>query len=40
LGDSFIRSSGGDPMAEKVIGDLRDYCAHFADKMEVLMPQQ
>lgn len=36
LGDSFIRSAGGDPMAEKVIGDLRDYCAHFAEKMEVI----
>ena len=39
LGDSFLRSSGGDPMAENVIGDLRDYCAHFADKMEVLEQQ-
>ena len=39
MGDSFLRSSGGDPMAEKVIGDLRDYCAHFADKMEVLEQQ-
>lgn len=39
LGDSFIRSAGGDPMAEKVIGDLRDYCAHFAEKMEVLEKQ-
>lgn len=39
LGDSFLRSSGGDPMAEKVIADLRDYCAHFADKMEVLEQQ-
>ena len=39
LGESFLRSSGGDPMAEKVIADLRDYCAHFADKMEVLEQQ-
>lgn len=39
LGDTFLRSSGGDPMAENVIGDLRDYCAHFADKMEVLEKQ-
>lgn len=39
LGDSFIRASGGDEMADKVIGDLRDYCAHFADKMEVLEQQ-
>ncbi|EEI93972.1 gliding motility protein GldC [Sphingobacterium spiritivorum] len=40
LGDTFIRSAGGDPMADKVIGDLRDYCAHFAEKMEVLEQQQ
>ncbi|GGE07630.1 hypothetical protein GCM10011516_01700 [Sphingobacterium cellulitidis] len=39
LGDSFLRSSGGDPMAEKIIGDLRDYCAHYADKMEILEQQ-
>jgi len=36
LGDSFLRAAGSDPLAEAVIGDLRDYCAHFADKMEVL----
>jgi len=35
MGDSFLRASGGDPMAENVIGDLRDYCAHFAEKMEI-----
>ena len=39
LGDSFLRSSGGDPMAEKVIADLRDYCAHYADKMDILEQQ-
>lgn len=39
LGDSFLRASGGDPMADNVIGDLRDYCAHFAEKMEVLEQQ-
>ena len=39
MGDSFLRASGGDPMAEKVIGDLRDYCAHYADKMEILDPE-
>jgi len=39
MADSFIRSSGGDPMAEKVIADLRDYCAHYADKMEILEQQ-
>src|SRR5690606_36652999 len=36
LGDSFCRSSGGDPLVEKLIGELRDYCAHYADKMESL----
>ena len=36
LGDSFLRAAGSDPLAEAVIGDLRDYCAHFAEKMEVL----
>src|SRR5690606_38364324 len=36
MGDSFLRAAGGDPMADKVIGDLRDYCAHFAEKMDVL----
>ena len=40
LGDTFVRASGGDEMAEKVIGDLRDYCSHFAEKMEVLMPEK
>ena len=39
MGDSFLRSSGGDPMAEKVIGDLRDFCAHYADKMDILEQQ-
>ncbi len=35
MGDSFIRASGGDKLAEAVIGDLRDYCDHFAEKMEI-----
>lgn len=39
LGDTFLRSSGGDQTAEKVIADLRDYCAHFAEKMEVMEPE-
>lgn len=39
LGDSFLRSSGGDPMAEKIIEDLRDYCVHFAEKMDVIEQQ-
>lgn len=35
LGDTFIRAAGQDPVAEAVIGDLRDYCEHFAEKMEM-----
>ncbi|WP_118195783.1 gliding motility protein GldC [Albibacterium indicum] len=40
LGDTFLRASGGDKMAEAVIGDLRDYCEHFAEKMEVTQQNQ
>lgn len=29
MGDSFLRATG----EEAIVGDLRDYCAHFADKM-------
>ncbi len=36
MGDTFLRAAGSDPLAEAVVGDLRDYCAHFADKMDVL----
>lgn len=36
MGDTFLRASGDDKVAEAVIGDLRDYCAHFAEKMEVI----
>lgn len=39
MGDTFLRAAGSDPLAEAVIGDLRDYCAHFADKMEVTQKQ-
>ncbi|WP_028295506.1 gliding motility protein GldC [Olivibacter sitiensis] len=39
MGDSFLRAANSDPLAEAVIGDLRDYCAHFAEKMEVVEKQ-
>ncbi len=39
LGDTFIRASAQDPVAEAVIGDLRDYCDHFAEKMEITTSQ-
>ena len=31
MGDSFLRATG----ETNIIEDLRDYCAHFADKMEL-----
>ena len=31
MGDSFLRATG----EENIIEDLRDYCAHFAEKMEI-----
>lgn len=31
MGDSFLRATG----EEAIIGDLRDYCAHFAEKMGI-----
>jgi len=31
MGDSFLRATG----EENIVEDLRDYCAHFADKMEL-----
>jgi len=39
LGDTFLRASAQDPVAEAIIGDLRDYCDHFAEKMEITSPQ-
>ncbi|WP_353135984.1 gliding motility protein GldC [Pseudopedobacter sp.] len=36
MGDSFLRASGGDPMAEKLIADLKDYCEHFSEKMDIM----
>lgn len=35
LGDTFLRASADDPTAQAVIGDLRDYCEHFAEKMQM-----
>ena len=32
MGDSFLRATG----EEAIVGDLRDYCAHFAEKMELI----
>lgn len=31
MGDSFLRATG----EKNIIEDLRDYCAHFADKMGI-----
>ena len=31
MGDTFLRATG----EKNIVEDLRDYCAHFADKMEV-----
>jgi hypothetical protein len=31
LGDSFLKATG----ETNIIEDLRDYCAHFAEKMEI-----
>lgn len=31
MGDTFLRATG----EKNIIEDLRDYCAHFAEKMEV-----
>ncbi|MBE7178681.1 MAG: gliding motility protein GldC [Mucilaginibacter polytrichastri] len=36
MGDSFLKATGED----KIIGDLRDYCAHFAEKMELGIPEK
>ena len=32
MGDSFLRATG----EEAIVGDLRDYCAHFAEKMKLI----
>lgn len=31
MGDSFLRATG----EKNIVEDLRDYCAHFAEKMEI-----
>jgi gliding motility-associated protein GldC len=31
-GDTFQRATG----EEKIVGDLRDFCHHFAEKMEIV----
>ncbi|MFN0257028.1 gliding motility protein GldC [Pedobacter ureilyticus] len=31
MGDSFLRATG----EKNIVEDLRDYCAHFADKMGI-----
>ena len=31
MGDRFLRATG----EKNIVEDLRDYCAHFADKMEI-----
>lgn len=31
MGDSFLRATG----EKLIVEDLRDYCAHFADKMDI-----
>ena len=31
MGDSFLRATG----ENNIVEDLRDYCAHFADKMDL-----
>lgn len=32
MGDSFLKATG----EQNIVEDLRDYCAHFADKMELI----
>ncbi|GAB3926132.1 gliding motility protein GldC [Mucilaginibacter myungsuensis] len=32
LGDSFLKATG----ETNIVEDLRDYCAHFAEKMEIM----
>jgi gliding motility-associated protein GldC len=32
MADSFLRATG----EKNIVEDLRDYCAHFAEKMEIL----
>ena len=32
MGDSFLRATG----EKNIVEDLRDYCAHFAEKMDII----
>ena len=32
MGDTFLRATG----EENIVEDLRDYCIHFAEKMEIV----
>lgn len=34
MGDSFLRATG----EKNIVEDLRDYCAHFAEKMQITEP--
>mgnify|MGYP000090635723 CR=1 FL=1 len=36
MGDSFERATG----EKLIVEDLRDYCAHFAEKMELATPEK
>lgn len=35
MSDTFQRATG----EEKIVGDLRDFCQHFAEKMELVDPR-
>jgi len=35
LSDTFKRATG----EEKMVGDMRDFCAYFAEKMQIAEPQ-
>src|SRR5690606_21298243 len=39
FGDTFMRAAGDEPVPKPVIGALREYCDHFAEKMEVPQKQ-
>jgi len=34
MGEAFMRATG----EENIVEDLKDYCAHFAEKMELDTP--
>jgi gliding motility-associated protein GldC len=35
MADTFQRATG----EEKIVGDMRDFCEHFAEKMNILKPK-